>query len=129
MKGRAIVVVLALVTVGCSAQTTTDTVTTTDSTPAVSTPVVSTDTSATDTTTDTSTDSGGPCNGNPCIGDWQKEQAEGGTVVQCNDGTWSHAGGLRGACSDHGGESSVTASTDTTTTLAARLMCVSRRPA
>jgi hypothetical protein len=50
--------------------------------------------------------SGGPCDGNPCIGDWQKEAAEGGTVVQCNDGTWSHAGGLSGACSDHGGESS-----------------------
>ena len=49
---------------------------------------------------------GGPCDGNPCIGDWQKEAAEGGTVVQCNDGTWSHAGGISGACSDHGGESS-----------------------
>jgi hypothetical protein len=50
--------------------------------------------------------SGGPCDGNPCIGDWQKEAAEGGSVVQCNDGTWSHAGGISGACSDHGGESS-----------------------
>src|SRR5690242_8270255 len=49
---------------------------------------------------------GGPCDGNPCIGDWQREAAEGGTVVQCSDGTWSHAGGLSGACSDHGGESS-----------------------
>ena len=48
---------------------------------------------------------GGPCDGNPCIGDWQKEAAEGGAVVQCNDGTWSHAGGISGACSDHGGES------------------------
>jgi hypothetical protein len=26
-------------------------------------------------------------------------------VVQCNDGSWNHAGGLPGACSDHGGES------------------------
>lgn len=49
--------------------------------------------------------SGGPCDGNPCIGDWQTEAAKGGTVVQCSDGTWSHAGGLAGACSDHGGES------------------------
>jgi hypothetical protein len=48
----------------------------------------------------------GPCDGHPCIGDWQKEAAKGGTAVQCNDGTWSHAGGLSGACSDHGGESS-----------------------
>jgi hypothetical protein len=53
-----------------------------------------------------STSSGGPCNGNPCIGDWQKEQAKGGTVVQCKDGAWSHAGGLSGACSHHRGESS-----------------------
>lgn len=44
------------------------------------------------------------CNGHPCIGDWQREKAEGGTVVQCQDGTWSHAGGIQGACSHHGGE-------------------------
>jgi hypothetical protein len=53
----------------------------------------------------TTSSGSGPCDGNPCIGDWQKEEAEGGTVVQCNDGAWSHAGGLSGACSDHGGES------------------------
>jgi hypothetical protein len=47
---------------------------------------------------------GGPCDGHPCIGDWPKEAAEGGTVVQCVDGTWSHAGGISGACADHGGE-------------------------
>jgi hypothetical protein len=33
-----------------------------------------------------------------------------GTIVQCNDGEWSHSGGLSGACSDHGGEN-VTATT------------------
>lgn len=27
-----------------------------------------------------------------------------GTIVQCNDGEWSHSGGLPGACSYHGGE-------------------------
>jgi hypothetical protein len=27
-----------------------------------------------------------------------------GTVVQCADGEYSHAGGLSGACSHHGGE-------------------------
>jgi hypothetical protein len=54
----------------------------------------------------------GPCDGNPCIGDWQKEAADGGTVVECSDGTWSHAGGLRGACSHHGGESAGPAASD-----------------
>jgi hypothetical protein len=29
-----------------------------------------------------------------------------GTAVQCNDGEWSMSGGIQGACSDHGGESS-----------------------
>jgi hypothetical protein len=47
---------------------------------------------------------GSACNGHPCIGDWQREQANGGTVVECQDGAWSHAGGLSGACSSHGGE-------------------------
>ena len=27
-----------------------------------------------------------------------------GSIVQCQDGEWSHSGGLSGACSDHGGE-------------------------
>jgi hypothetical protein len=27
-----------------------------------------------------------------------------GAVVQCQDGEYSHSGGLSGACSDHGGE-------------------------
>ncbi len=72
---------------------------------------------STDTTpTETTTDASGPCNGNPCIGDWQKEAAKGGAVVQCQDGTYSHAGGLSGACSHHGGEaSSDSGSTDTST--------------
>ena len=28
-----------------------------------------------------------------------------GYIVQCNDGMWSHSGGVQGACSGHGGES------------------------
>lgn len=44
------------------------------------------------------------CNGHPCVGDWKRDMALGGTVVQCADGAWSHAGGLGGACSGHGGE-------------------------
>jgi hypothetical protein len=44
------------------------------------------------------------CDGHPCVGDWKREMALGGTVVQCADGSWSHAGGLQGACSGHGGE-------------------------
>jgi hypothetical protein len=34
-----------------------------------------------------------------------------GIVVECNDGQWSHSGGLSGACSHHGGESASSAST------------------
>ena len=44
------------------------------------------------------------CNGHPCIGTCEAEMAKGGTVVQYDDGAWSHAGGIRGACSGHGGE-------------------------
>jgi hypothetical protein len=44
------------------------------------------------------------CDGHPCVGDWKRDMALGGTVVQCSDGAWSHAGGLQGACSDRGGE-------------------------
>jgi hypothetical protein len=32
-----------------------------------------------------------------------------GSIVKCEDGEWSHAGGLPGACSWHGGETEVTA--------------------
>lgn len=43
------------------------------------------------------------CDGHACTGDWKRDMALGGTVVHCADGTWSHAGGLGGACSGHGG--------------------------
>jgi hypothetical protein len=41
------------------------------------------------------------CEEHECEGDFD---AEPGTVVECSDGTWSHAGGISGACSHHGGE-------------------------
>ena len=44
------------------------------------------------------------CNGHPCVGSWKRDMALGGSVVQCGDGKWSHAGGLDNACSGHGGE-------------------------
>jgi hypothetical protein len=44
------------------------------------------------------------CDGHPCVGAWKRDMALGGTVVQCADGSWSHAGGLQGACSRHRGE-------------------------
>jgi hypothetical protein len=44
------------------------------------------------------------CNDHPCVGNWKRDMALGGTVVQCADGRWSHAGGLAHACSGHGGE-------------------------
>jgi hypothetical protein len=31
-----------------------------------------------------------------------------GYIVQCADGEWSHSGGVQGACSGHGGETSRT---------------------
>jgi hypothetical protein len=42
------------------------------------------------------------CSEHTCIGNFQ---GEGGTVVECADGSYSHAGGISGACSHHGGES------------------------
>lgn len=42
------------------------------------------------------------CEENQCIGGFDGED---GYVVECEDGTYSHAGGISGACSDHGGES------------------------
>lgn len=42
------------------------------------------------------------CEEHRCIGNFTGED---GTVVECADGTFSHAGGISGACSDHGGES------------------------
>jgi hypothetical protein len=41
------------------------------------------------------------CAENTCIGNFT---GEGGTIVECSDGTYSHAGGISGACSSHGGE-------------------------
>lgn len=41
------------------------------------------------------------CNLHECIGDFEGED---GYVVECEDGSFSHAGGISGACSDHGGE-------------------------
>ncbi|MGA2012726.1 MAG: hypothetical protein ABSH51_19640 [Solirubrobacteraceae bacterium] len=43
------------------------------------------------------------CAGHACVGDWKRDMALGGTVVRCADGSWSHAGGLDGACSGDGG--------------------------
>lgn len=40
------------------------------------------------------------CSEYECIGNFQEEE---GTVVECSDGSFSHAGGISGACSDHGG--------------------------
>lgn len=42
------------------------------------------------------------CEENDCIGDFEGDD---GTIVECEDGSYSHAGGISGACSDHGGES------------------------
>jgi hypothetical protein len=41
------------------------------------------------------------CSSHECIANFPNGN---GTVVECSDGTWSHSGGLSGACSDHGGE-------------------------
>jgi hypothetical protein len=41
------------------------------------------------------------CEEHECIGDFENEPGE---VVECSDGSYSHSGGISGACSDHGGE-------------------------
>jgi hypothetical protein len=41
------------------------------------------------------------CQEHECIGEFESED---GYVVECADGSYSHAGGKSGACSDHGGE-------------------------
>jgi hypothetical protein len=43
------------------------------------------------------------CDGHACVGAWKRDMALGGTVVQCADGAWSHAGGLGGVCAGRGG--------------------------
>jgi len=45
------------------------------------------------------------CSEHTCIGSFTTEE---GTVVECSDGTYSHAGGISGACSHHGGEQRMT---------------------
>jgi hypothetical protein len=40
------------------------------------------------------------CAEHVCIGKFTEED---GNVAECEDGTFSHAGGIQGACSDHGG--------------------------
>jgi hypothetical protein len=42
------------------------------------------------------------CSMHECIGDFEGEN---GYIVECSDGTFSHAGGISGSCSDHGGNS------------------------
>jgi hypothetical protein len=41
------------------------------------------------------------CDPHECIASFASGR---GQVVQCEDGQWSHSGGISGACSDHGGE-------------------------
>jgi len=43
----------------------------------------------------------GFCATHRCIDNFDEGR---GSIVQCADGMWSHSGGLRGACSYHGGE-------------------------
>jgi hypothetical protein len=45
-------------------------------------------------------DAGGFCATHDCIPNFENGS---GYVVQCEDGTWSHSGGIQGACSWHGG--------------------------
>ena|SRR5947209_8738595 len=46
------------------------------------------------------------CHSHDCIGDFNNVR---GYIVQCGDGSWSHSGGLQGACSHHDAEAGVTA--------------------
>jgi hypothetical protein len=41
------------------------------------------------------------CQEHECIGSFETEP---GRIVECSDGSFSHAGGISGACSFHGGE-------------------------
>jgi hypothetical protein len=107
----AVVAIGALAAVGCGTAWRTETATVTTTSTSTATVAAA---AASTTRTGSFSGSGGPCDGNPCIGDWQREAAEGGQVVQCNDGAWSHAGGLPGACSYHGGESATPATSSGT---------------
>jgi sRNA-binding protein len=42
------------------------------------------------------------CSEHECVGSFATQRD---TIVECSDGSYSHAGGIRGACSHHGGES------------------------
>jgi hypothetical protein len=46
------------------------------------------------------------CSSHDCIESFDEGQ---GYIVKCEDGEWSHSGGLPGACSWHGGETEITA--------------------
>ena len=55
-------------------------------------------------TSDTSVQSDSDfCTTHECIANFDNGT---GYIVQCVDGTWSHSGGIQGACSYHGGETS-----------------------
>jgi hypothetical protein len=47
------------------------------------------------------------CETHKCIANFSNGN---GAVVECNDGEWSHSGGISGACSHHGGENASSAS-------------------
>jgi hypothetical protein len=110
MKGRLYVAiaaaVLLLVPIGCGSQT--RTVTTTVATQAPTTDTTSPDTvpphsnTGTSDTTGTATTPSNTCPFTRCVGDWDTHQN--GYIVKCQDGVWSHSGGVSGACSYHGGE-------------------------
>jgi hypothetical protein len=57
-------------------------------------------TSGSGAATQTSTSSGDFCSSHDCIPNYPNGR---GTTVQCADGTYSDSGGIRGACSHHGG--------------------------
>jgi hypothetical protein len=40
------------------------------------------------------------CSTHDCIANFENGN---GNIAQCSDGTWTHSGGIRGACSHHGG--------------------------
>jgi hypothetical protein len=51
-------------------------------------------------TTERPPEDGSFCETHECVGDFGNEP---GSVVECGDGSYSHAGGIQGACSHHGG--------------------------
>lgn len=144
MRLRILIAVLfaSVAIAGCASTTSTSTSAPTAS-QASPPPQVPTDTTPTDTTpTDTTpTDTRGAgcgqdnndsppcdpynppdnfCDSHDCIPNYANGS---GYVVQCNDGTWSHSGGRRGACSDHGGESSGSPSASSAGTPAGYTQC------